>query len=83
MSVGLFWRRRRSSRRFLEVHKPRVLRSLTLSNVGLGACSAYRSNMICFTLFLLHVMYLGIMWRVLLIDDDRLHSSTLPYINLA
>jgi hypothetical protein len=48
-----------------------------------GACSAYRSNMVCFTLFLLHVMYLCITCRVLLIDHDRLHGSTLPYINLA
>jgi hypothetical protein len=31
----------------------------------------------------LHVMYLCIIWRALLIDDDRLHGSTLPYINLA
>jgi hypothetical protein len=81
--VGSFRRRRRSSRRFLEVHEPHVLRSLTLSKASSGAYSAYRSNMIGFTLFLLHVMYLCITCRVLLIDGDRLHGSTLSYINLA
>jgi hypothetical protein len=38
------------------VNKPQVLRSLTLSKASPGAYSAYRSNMIYFTLFLLHVM---------------------------
>jgi hypothetical protein len=52
--VGSFRRRRRSSRRFPEVHKPQVLRSLTLSKASLSAYSAYRSNMIDFTL--LHVL---------------------------
>jgi hypothetical protein len=80
-SVGSFRMRRRSSRWFPEVHKPHVLRSITLSKASLSAYSAYRSNMTCFILFLLHVMYLCIMCRVLLIDDDRLHGSTLPCIN--
>jgi hypothetical protein len=73
----------RSSRRFPEVHKPEVLRNLTLSKVSPGAYGAYRSNMICFTLFILHVMDVCVTCRVLLIDDDRLHGSTLPCINLA
>jgi hypothetical protein len=47
-----------------------------------GAYRAYRSNMTYFILFLLHVMYLYITYRVLLIDDDRLLGSTLLYINL-
>jgi hypothetical protein len=68
---------------FPEVHKPQVLRSLTLSKASPDAYSAYRFNMICFTLFLLHAMYSCITCRVLLIDDDRVHGSTLPYINLA
>jgi hypothetical protein len=57
--------------------------SLTLSKASPGAYSAYRFNMIGFTLFLLHVLYLCITCRVLLIDDDRLYGSALPYINLA
>jgi hypothetical protein len=81
--VGSFQRRRSSSKRFLVVHKPHVLRSLSLSKASLGAYSAYRSNMTCFNLFLLNVMYLCITCRDLLIDDDRLHGSTLPYFNLA
>jgi hypothetical protein len=68
---------------FLKVHKPQILRSLSLSKASLDAYSAYRSNMTCFTLFLLHVMYLCITCRVLLIDDDRLHGSMLSYANLA
>jgi hypothetical protein len=50
-SVGSFRRRRRSSRRFPEVHKPQVLRSLTPSKESPGAYNAYRSKMIYFTLF--------------------------------
>jgi hypothetical protein len=83
MSVGSFRRRRRSSKRFPEVHKPQVLRSLTLSKASPSAYSVYRSNMTCFTLFLLYVMYLCIIYRVLLIDGDRFHSSTLLYFTLA
>jgi hypothetical protein len=83
MSVGSFQRRRRSSKRFPEVQKPQVFRSLTLSKASPGAHSAYRSNVTCFTLFLLHVVYLCITSRVLLIDDGRLHGSTLPYNILA
>jgi hypothetical protein len=83
MSVASFRRKRKSSKRFPEVHKPQVLRSLSLSKASPSAYSAYKSNMTYFTLFLLHVMYLCITCRVLLIDDDRLHGSTLPYFNLA
>jgi hypothetical protein len=36
----------------LEVHKPKVLMSLTLSKASPGAYSAYRSNMIYFTFFI-------------------------------
>jgi hypothetical protein len=72
-----------SSRRFPEVHKPHVLRILTLSKASPGAYSLYRSKITCFTLFLLHVMYLCITYRIMLIDDDRLHGSTFPYFNLA
>jgi hypothetical protein len=67
----------------MEVHKPQVFRSLSLSKASPGAYSAHRSNMIGFTLFLLYVFYLCITSRVLLIDDDMLHGNTLPYINLA
>jgi hypothetical protein len=37
--------------RLPEVHKPQVLRSLTLSKASPNAYSSYRSNMIYFTLF--------------------------------
>jgi hypothetical protein len=45
------------SRRFLEVHKPQVLRSLTLSKASPGAYSTYGSNKTSFYFILLHVMY--------------------------
>jgi hypothetical protein len=68
-----------SSRRSLEVRKPQVLRSLTMSKGSPGACSACRANM---NYFILHVMYYVCTCRILLIDGDRLHGSTLPYIIL-
>jgi hypothetical protein len=80
MSVGSFRGRRRSSRRFPEVHKAQVLRSSTLSESGLGACSVYRYNMSCFILFACDVLH--ITCRLFLIGGDRLHGSTLPYIVL-
>jgi hypothetical protein len=63
------------------VHKPQVLRSLTLSKASPGAYSARRSNMNC-VIFILHVMYCAFTCRVLLIDGDRLYGSTLPHIIL-
>jgi hypothetical protein len=73
-SQELFRRRRRLSRRS-EVHKSHVLRSLTLSKVGPGAYSAYRSNMACL-LYFIACDVLCITYRVLLIDGGRLHGST-------
>jgi hypothetical protein len=69
-----------SGKRFPEVHKPQVLKSFTLSKASRGACSACRSNMGCFILFAYNILH--IMCRVLLIDGDRLHCSTFPYIIL-
>jgi hypothetical protein len=60
-----------------EVRKPQVLRSLTLSKVSPGAYSACRCNMSCCILFACDVLH--ITCRILLIDGDRLHGSTLPY----
>jgi hypothetical protein len=42
--------------RFPEAHKAQVLSSLTLRKAIPGAYRTYRSNMIYFILFLLHVM---------------------------
>jgi hypothetical protein len=78
--VGSFQRRRRSSRRFLEVHKLQVLRSLTLSKASLGAYNAQLSNILPYFIV---CDVLCITCRVLMIDGDRLHGSTLPYISLA
>jgi hypothetical protein len=50
-SEGLFQRRRRSNRRFPEVHKPQVLRRLTLSKANPDPYTSYGTNMTCFRLF--------------------------------
>jgi hypothetical protein len=52
------------------VHMPHVLRSLTLSNASPGAYSSYSTNMTCFTLFYLPVMYcalrIGYSWMMVI-----------------
>jgi hypothetical protein len=49
-----------------------------------SACSARGANMNYFILFyfILYVMYCACTCRILLIDGDRLHGSTLSYIIL-
>jgi hypothetical protein len=67
--------------RFPEVHKLQNLRSLTLCKASPSAYSAYGSNMTCLLLFIACDV-LSITYMVLLVDGDRLHGSTLPYITL-
>jgi hypothetical protein len=54
--VGSFRGRRRSNRRLLEVRKPQVLRSLTLSKASPGAYSTYKRYMESFLFYSMHVM---------------------------
>jgi hypothetical protein len=66
------------------VHKHQVLRSITRlwSKASLGAYSTYGSNNMTCLLFFIACDVLCITYRVLLMDGDRLHGSTLPYITL-
>jgi hypothetical protein len=62
------------------VHKRHVLRSVTWlwSKAIPGAYSSCGFNMTCL-LYFIACDVLCIMYRILLIDGDRLYGSTLPY----
>jgi hypothetical protein len=59
-----------------------VLGSVTRlwSKASPGASCSYRANMSCFTFYACDV--LCITYRILWVDGDMLHGSTLPYVIL-
>jgi hypothetical protein len=75
--MGSFQRKRMWNRRFREVYKHQVLRSITLTKANPGAYSSYeRINIACFTFMLGMIVYYVYGSCT---DGDRLHGSTLPY----
>jgi hypothetical protein len=77
--VGSFQRRRRWNRRFWEVHKHQILRSLTLSEARPGAYSSYKGLTWLILLYFIACDVLCITCMVSLDGGDRLQGSTLLY----